>query len=581
MAHEKRKLAREGIAHREIGRTWIRPSAGWMLVAMFLATIFAVPLTQAVHELREHAGGRRRSAWPGCFDIFAAPPRALEAFHDADGGMLDRLLAANRSLQRDVDEYESTLEDDSLLARHTLPPVQQFMTSRLGLGNEKVYVGRDGWLFYRPGVDYLTGPGFLDPRRLARRAAGGSEWRPAPQPDPRKAILRFKRQLAERGITLIVVPTPGKAQARAEHFSRRFGENTMDGQPHADLLHNASYGRFLRELAAEGVLVLDVADSLTMDKRDSGGRPPRYLAADTHWRPEAMEKSADYLATAIRRNVALPPVRSPGHKRVTASAANLGDIARMLRLPADQELYPRETVEIHPVVTATGELWRPRRDADVLLLGDSFANVYSLDAMGWGAGAGLAEQFSFAMKRPIDVIIRNDAGAHATREILSRQLARGVDRLAGKKLVLWQFAERELAVGDWKLLDMTLGPSRPSRFVALGAGETMTVTAVVVDASGVPRPGSVPYKDHIRSLHLTDLRDGAGRPIAGAQAVVYVRSMRDNVHTSGASLRAGQEVKLRLRPWSDVEGRLGRINRSELDDEDLAFETPCWGEMMK
>ncbi|MCK4624856.1 MAG: hypothetical protein KAV00_06070, partial [Phycisphaerae bacterium] len=225
--------------------------------------------------------------------------------------------------------------------------------------------------------------------------------------------------------------------------------------------------------------------------------------------------------------------------------------------------------------------WRPSRSADVLLLGDSFSNVFSLDAMGWGVGAGFAEQISFALNRPLDVIIRNDAGAFATREALGRELARGADRLAGKRLVIWQFTERDLAVGDWKLLDMTLGQWRPGEFIVPKTGEEMLVTAVIADASGVPRPGSVPYKDHIRSLHLRDSRDEAGKPIPDAQAVVYIWSMRDNAWTSGARLRAGQVVKLRLRPWSDVEGELGGINRSELDDSALAFETPCWAELAK
>ena len=43
------------------------------------------------------------------------------------------------------------------------------MTGWLGAGNERVYVGRDGWLFYRPDVEYLTGRGFLDPAQIERR----------------------------------------------------------------------------------------------------------------------------------------------------------------------------------------------------------------------------------------------------------------------------------------------------------------------------------------------------------------------------------------------------------------------------
>ncbi len=574
MAKTKQQLTREEIAQREIGLTHVRPGTAWALLAIFLATIFAVPLIQAVHEIHEHAVGNRTSAWPGCFDIFASMPRAADVFGESDGTTFSRLMAANRSLQHDIDEFEATLKTDSLLAKNLLPPVQEFTVWSVGLGNEKAYVGRDGWLFYRPGIDYLTGPGFLDPRRLAERADSGTEWRSAPQSDPRKAIFQFHRQLAERGITLIVVPVSVKAQVHPDKFSDACNKQLKP-------LNNPSYDEFCQHLRSRGVLVFDPTAGLVRRSFSANIFVPQYLTADTHWRPEAMEASADALAEYIRKNVDLPPARPTGYRRVTESVTNLGDIARMLRLPKGQTLYPPETVEIHPVPTAGGEIWRPIRSADVLLLGDSFSNVFSLDAMGWGAGSGFAEQISFALKRPLDVIIRNDAGAYATRESLGLELARGADRLAGKRLVIWQFAQRELATGNWKMIDMTLGQRRPSKFIVPKASEEMLVTAVISDASGVPRPGSVPYKDHIRSLHLTDLRDEAGKPIPDSQAVVYVWSMRDNTWTSGARLRAGQVVKLRLRPWSDVEGELGRINRSELDDDDLAFETPCWGEMMK
>ena len=44
-------------------------------------------------------------------------------------------------------------------------------------------------------------------------------------------------------------------------------------------------------------------------------------------------------------------------------------------------------------------------------------------------------------------ILRNDAGAFATRELLGQELAQGRDRLEGKRLVIWEFAVRELATG--------------------------------------------------------------------------------------------------------------------------------------
>ena len=44
--------------------------------------------------------------------------------------------------------------------------------------------------------------------REARRGGVGMD--ELPQPDPRPAILAFHRELAARGITLIVMPTPVK-----------------------------------------------------------------------------------------------------------------------------------------------------------------------------------------------------------------------------------------------------------------------------------------------------------------------------------------------------------------------------------
>jgi alginate O-acetyltransferase complex protein AlgJ len=76
--------------------------------------------------------------------------------------------------------------------------------------------------------------------------------------------------------------------------------------------------------------------------------------------------------------------------------------------------------------------------------------------MGWGGAAGLGPHLSLELARPLDVIAQNDSGAFATRQALARELAAGSDRLAGKRVVIWQFAARELSVGDWKLMDYAL-----------------------------------------------------------------------------------------------------------------------------
>jgi hypothetical protein len=119
---------------------------------------------------------------------------------------------------------------------------------------------------------------------------------------------------------------------------------------------------------------------------------------------------------------------------------------------------------IHEVQDPAGVPFEPDQHASVLLLGDSFTNVFSLDQMGWGASAGLGAQLALALGRDVDVIAQNDAGAHATRQLLFNALAGGEDRLAGKSVVVWELASRELAVGDFRPVDWSsLAPPTSAR----------------------------------------------------------------------------------------------------------------------
>ena len=84
------------------------------------------------------------------------------------------------------------------------------------------------------------------------------------------------------------------------------------------------------------------------------------------------------------------------------------------------------------------------------MLGDSFANIYALESMGWGTSAGFAEHLSRALARRIDRLVQNDEGAFAARAMLVRDPG----RLDGKRVVVYQFAARELAFGDWKIMPL-------------------------------------------------------------------------------------------------------------------------------
>jgi alginate O-acetyltransferase complex protein AlgJ len=211
-------------------------------------------------------------------------------------------------------------------------------------------------------------------------------------------------------------------------------------------VQNPSYEALIAGLRAEGMLVFDPGAALAAAARSD----PQYLETDTHWRPEAMEVVAALLARHIESHVPLPQRDRPRHRIERVEVRNTGDTARMLDLPADSALFPPERVWLRRVLRDDGSSWRSSRDADVLVLGDSFTNIYSLESMGWGTSAGLVEQLSDALGRPLDRIVQNDEGAWATRARLAEEPA----RLAGKRLVVYQFAARELAFGDWKVVPL-------------------------------------------------------------------------------------------------------------------------------
>jgi hypothetical protein len=427
---------REQLALIEIEHTSVSSFTVRLLLTCFLTAIAAVPIVElAVVRAREVEG--IAVAWSHVSKVRDEIRSYLVQAGDAS--LWDRTVSGNRIVLTGLSGFERALETASVIGRSLRAPAQLVMTRWLGAGNERVYPGRDGWLFYRQDVEYVTGRGFLDPAQMKRRIAAVPAWMSPPQPDPREAIVGFNDDLAARGITLIVMPTPVKPGVHPEMLARRYAE--ADG-----VLHNASYREFVEDLERRGVRVFNPSQALAAARLAA----PQYLAADTHWRPEAMEMVAERLAAIIAATVALPAWPDPGHRIERSEASNVGDIARMLDLPDDSPLFPPEVVWLRRVLQSDGRPWRSSRDADVLLLGDSFSNIYALESMGWGTSAGFAEQLAYALRRPIDRIVQNDDGAFATRAMLQREPT----RLDGKRVVIYQFAARELAFGDWKVIEL-------------------------------------------------------------------------------------------------------------------------------
>lgn len=423
---------RERQAREEVGRTDIGPAARLALVGCFIGLLAGGLGWHVANDLRERPG-----RWPQVVD-----PTRLAPVWDEVGalagtdGWLPALALANQRVGVNIADYETSLEERSPLVDALVPAVNLMVTGWLGGATESVYPGRDGWLFYRPDVEYVTTRGFLDDVVLETRRRADPEI----EPDPLPALVELRDALAARDIALLVVPAPLKSTIYPDRYSTRFAAQ-------AEPLQNRSYARWLDRLAAAGVPVVDLA-AVLWDARDPAR--PLYLERDTHWTPAGVRTAAGAMAEAID---ALGIDWTAPQQRFTtapATVTNQGDTFNLLRLPESTEVGTTETVTVDQVRGPDGQPWRPEAAAEILLLGDSFANIYSLAGLGWGPAAGLAEQLSAMLGRPLDALRQNDAGSYATRQMLAAARLQGRNRLAGKRLVIYEFAARELAFGDWR-----------------------------------------------------------------------------------------------------------------------------------
>lgn len=548
----KEKLNREAIAYIEIGSTAISKKVSWLLCAFFLISIFSVPLIQYTIK----------STGPIISDFWAVS----QVESKKEDSLFTHIDQRNTDFLKGLDVLETRLEEESFLRSIFLPPLQSFLINLLGQGNEKVVAGKEGWLFFRPGVDSITGQPFLGKSQQQMRYEGHELWEKPVQPDPVQAIIDFHRQLNKRGIALVLLPVPVKASIHPEKISR----DIFTGP-----LANRDWTQFLQRLEEAGVTVFE-SRSLLYDYAQKHGSA--FLQTDTHWLPGAMALIAEKLAGQILSGFPdLDSTRNFVLQKQKIEA--VGDVARMLTLPVSNEPF-LQSVTIEQVVNSYNELWQPDTNSEILLLGDSFTNVYSTIGLGWGRSSGFAEHLSYHLQQSLDLLSRNDSGAFVTREMLGLELARGRDRLAGKKIVIWQFAERELTHGDWKLIDLRLGEpvkdGLKSGFLVVEPGQELDVQAVVAAISKSARPGSVPYRDNILTLHLVDIRGKIGG-LPGEQALVYGLGMQDNELTDLANVRPGDQIAITLSAWEDVEGDYGSYRRSPLDDEMMELELPNWG----
>ncbi len=373
-----------------------RRTSRW-ITAIFLMMILIPPMHQLIHELST------THQW-----------RFLRLFQEVPNPA---------SLKR----FAEDLASESVLAGRLRTVYQSLLIRVFGQGTEKIVIGRDGFLFFRKEVDLASGPGFLSRRIGPTRGISNTGGVRRKSSDAIGVILDYQRQLSARGIRLVLAPIPVKPVIYPEKVWPGYSAA-------AGPAWNRDYSVFLQQLRDAGVDVLDVTEDL-WHARSSG--PLLFLKQDTHWSPAGLRIVVQSMAKHLK------PLLSPvdGLKLSSRSeiASNYGDLMRMLETEPKGNPFPKESVVIDQVFEG-GQLVKGGDDAPVLLLGDSYSNVFSRPELGWGEGAGLGEQLMKVLNTRVQVIAQNGGGATGSRETLVQK----PQALRHKKIVLWTFSSRDL-----------------------------------------------------------------------------------------------------------------------------------------
>lgn len=372
--------------------------------------------------------------------------------------------------------FEKKVEDENALVLAVRPRYQLAVWNIFNDPGEKVVLGagEGRWLFYRQDVEFLVQPSPLDVRS-------------AKLDNPIKAILRFRDQLKAKGVELLVVITPGKPSVYPERLTG--SAQVLNGAADAGASRGknaAGHGKaILDSLSRLGLNTVDLYTPLLAAKKDDATLGPLYLNDDTHWTPRGAELAAGVIAGKVREMVdaGIVDIGEPSMEYVASDsvADRMGDIGEMSGLnkfnvfktqrvighvisqqevseraqtldstetPADPLVDSAAVQEAIAYDTVRTPFKDDFRKAKILILGDSFSRIYQTDSP---VNAGWIAHFAKNMNRPVASIVSDGGASTLVRE----KLARKAGVLKGKKLLIWEFVERDLRFGaeGWKEVD--------------------------------------------------------------------------------------------------------------------------------
>jgi hypothetical protein len=343
--------------------------------------------------------------------------------------------------------YEKEMEKSSIFANNIRPNFLFTYYTLFGDLGDKGIQGKQSWLFYRPDADYLIKPSVFDMRS---RIVDPND---APIRDSIiDTIVSFKKQLADKGVDLLLVIMPGKPSIYPDLLSPAV-KSEMAGS----ITHSLE---IMRKLNKAGIETVNLFSAFAKERaNDAAAGDSIYLHTDTHFRGRAVLATAKMIADRIKQY----SWYTPGNAEYgvdTLMVQRSGDIAEMTKLTATnirmlKLSFPAEATKCFQVYqiqrdetgAETGRtLYRDDYShSQILVLGDSFSRIYQTDEP---KSAGWISHLALNLSQPVGSIVNDGGASTLVREMLARKL----NVLHGKKLVVWEIVERDFRFGDkgWK-----------------------------------------------------------------------------------------------------------------------------------
>lgn len=375
------------------------------IIGLFVLIIFSISITQGIIEIR-------RSETPHIVTLFT-----------------------NQPSEANLRSFEDKLIEVSFIENYIRPPML-YLYYQLGYAGSKAVKGLNSWLFYRPALDYVTGPYYDDSRIIATvNAEPKQDWNVV------EAVVDLRDQLAKKNIDLIILPVPSKIEIFPDKATTRHLEQDNSAYTHT--------ARFISELQRHQVEVINLFPYFMNDRyeNDKTAKEELFLAHDTHWSGRGIELVAKIIADRIKQCKWYTESKDRIQYLLKDTLVQrYGDLVTMMNIFNYEELFGLEPVHCTQVISRNmNELYNDSKNSPILYLGDSFSRIYQTDEP---TSAGLISRLAYELQMPLTTIV-NDGGAST---LVRQQLARKSKLLDDKKLVIWEFVDRDLRFGmkGWK-----------------------------------------------------------------------------------------------------------------------------------